>query len=118
MEIITQWTETPIANQTYANARTFFKGKLCSMKTVQRLTAKSSTANYGFSTAASFMELKELGNSIKEVVWETMSEVINERLLQVEATPPPPTDHANALSNLTDASNSQKKQIEELANWR
>ena len=62
----------------------------------------------------SVMELKELGNSIKDVVWETISEAINKCLLQGKVTPPPPTDHANALSNLSDASNSQKKQIEEL----
>ena len=67
-ETTTQWTETPVANQTHANACTFFGGKLRSMKTVQRLKAKSGAANHGFSTAVVALELKELGNSIKEVV--------------------------------------------------
>lgn len=59
-EAITQWTETPAVNQTYANARTFFETKLQSMKTVQRLTAKSGATNHGVSTAAAALELKEL----------------------------------------------------------
>ena len=110
-EAITQWTETPAVNQTYANARTFFETKLQSMKTVQRLTAKSGAANHGFSTAAAALELKELGDSIKEMVRETVTEAIDGHRSQGEE----PTDHANALSSLSDANNSQQKQIEELA---
>ena len=112
-ETITQRTETPVADQTYVNARTFFEGKLRSMKTAQRLTAKSGAANHGFSTTAATLELKELGNSINEVVWETVNEALSEHLPQHELAPLP-TDHANALSNLKDASSNQKKVIEEL----
>ena len=72
------------------------------MKTVQRLTAKSGATNHGFSTATAALELKELGNSIKEVVWETVNETLSECLPQNEPAPFP-TDHANALSNLKDA---------------
>ena len=107
-ETITQWTETPVANQTHANAHTFFEGKLRSMKTVQRLTAKSGAANHSFSTAAAALELKELGNGIKEVVREMVNEALSERLPQNEPAPLP-TDHANALSNLKDTSSNQKR---------
>ena len=113
-EAITQWTETPAVNQTYANARTFFETKLQSMKTVQRLTAKSGAANHGFSTAAAALELKELGDSIKEMVRETVTEAIDGHRSQGEEAAAP-TDHANALSSLSDANRSQQKQIEELA---
>ena len=37
-EAITQWTEKPPAQQTYANARTFFEAKQRGMETVQRIT--------------------------------------------------------------------------------
>ena len=107
-ETITKWTETPVADQTYANARMFFERKLRSMKTVQRLTAKSGAANHGFSTAAAALELKELENSINEVAWEKVNEALSERLPQEEPAPLP-TDHACALSNLKDASSDQKR---------
>ena len=61
-----------------------------------------------FFTAAAALELKELGASIKEMVRETVTEAIDEHHIQGEATSPP-TDHTNALSNLSDANNRQQK---------
>ena len=43
-EAITQWTEKPPAQQTYANARTFFEAKQRGMETVQRITGGSPAA--------------------------------------------------------------------------
>ena len=41
LEAITQWTETLLLNQRYANARTFFKSRQRGMDTIQRLTARA-----------------------------------------------------------------------------
>ena len=47
VEAITQWTETPALQQTYANVRTFYEAKQRGMENIQRLTA-GATGGTGF----------------------------------------------------------------------
>ena len=72
IEAITQWTERPPLNQTYANARTFFEAKQRGMETVQHITG-GAAGGARFGVAAAAREIEALKDTIKEAIKETMA---------------------------------------------
>ena len=79
VEAITQWTETPALQQTYANARIFYEAKQRGMENIQRLTA-GATGGTGFGTAAAAREIQQLRDIIKESIEETVAAALESKM--------------------------------------
>ena len=107
VEAITQWTETPALQQTYANARIFYEAKQRGMENIQRLTA-GATGGTGFGTAAAAREIQQLRDIIKESIEETVAAALESKM---EGDPEGEKDHALSIRQLRD---DHKKEIEEL----
>ena len=78
-EAITQWTEKITAQQTYANARTFFEAKQRGMETVQRITG-GVTGGSGYGVAAAAREISALRDTIKGAIDEAVSQALEDKL--------------------------------------
>ena len=108
VEAITQWTETPPLQQTYANARVFYEAKQRGMENIQRLTA-GATGGTGFGTAAAAKEIQQLRETIKEAIEETVAAALESKMEANDRRGD--EDHALAIRQLRD---DHKKEIEEL----
>ena len=111
-EAITQWTEKPVADQTYQNARTYYEAKERAMETVQRLTA-GRVGGAGYGTAAAALELKELRGAIKEAIEETIAQALEEKLAAHDHQGS--EESANAMRQLKDDNAAQKNEMRELS---
>ena len=89
-DMIMEWIGKPPADQTYANARTFFQGKLTGMGNAARLTGNTS-ATHGFGTAASATELKEISEALMGAMKEAPL---------VWLSRPMPRRHGNGISGI------------------
>ena len=110
-EAITQWTEKPLAQQTYANARTFFESKQRGMETIQRLTA-GRIGGAGYGTAAAALELKEVIATMKEAIEETVAQALEDKENNAPANS---EEQANAMRQLREDNTAHKKELGELA---
>ena len=84
-DMIMEWIGKPPADQTYANARTFFQGKLTGMGNAARLTGNTS-ATHGFGTAASATELNEIREALTGAIKEAVTEAVVEERAGAEGT--------------------------------
>ena len=110
-EAITQWTKKPVAQQTYANARTFFENKQRGMETIQRLTA-GRIGGAGYGTAAAALELKEVIATMKEAIEETVAQALEDK---ENIAPANNEEQANAMRQLREDNTAHKKELGELA---
>ena len=111
-EAITQWTEKPVADQTYGNARTYYEGKERGMEMVKRLTS-GRVGGMGYGTAAAALELKELRGVIKQAIEETVAQAMDEKMASYAG--PPNEEYANAMRNLQKDNAAHKQEVNALA---
>lgn len=112
VEAITQWTERPPLQQTYANARTFFEAKQRGMETVQRITG-GTAGGAGYGVAAAAKEIGQLRETIKAAIEETVNQALEDKLggRDTDAN----EDQALAMRQLRDDNAAHKKEIEALS---
>ena len=112
VEAITQWTEKPPPQQTYANARAFFEAKQRGMETVQRITG-GATGGMGYGVAAAAKEIGQLRDTIKEAIEETVNNTLEEKLGGRDGNVN--EEQALAMRQLREDNAAHKKEIEDLS---
>ena len=111
-DMIMEWIAKPAAEQTYANARTFYEGKTQNMESAARLTGNT-TATHGFGTAAVVNELGEIKQAIMGAIKDAVSEAVAEE--RVNTTGEETMEHANAVAQLRSENKSLKDEVAQMS---
>ena len=108
-----EWIGTPAVNQTYANARAFFEGKITNMENAARLTGNTA-ATHGFGTAATASELSEVKDALMGAIKDAVTEAVaEERAAAEEATGN--SEEANAITQMRSENKTLREEVAEMS---